>query len=176
MKEWLSINQLAEQTLIPDTTVRRYIQKLPDFFHYKGGSRSRRYEETAIKVLSRIKDLYDQGYETDQVDEVLRREFSMIVDGDSVVSDEKSHTPALATVEDVAEIKDLLKQQQEFNKLLLEKLASQEQYIKESLEKRDSQLMESLRTVQEEKKVMLETISTKEQTKPSFFKRLFGRY
>src|SRR3954462_15928408 len=124
MKEYLSINQLAEQTLIPDTTVRRYIAKFPDFFHYKGGSRSRRYEDSGIKILKRIKDLYDQGYETDQADEVLRKEFTMIVDGDNVEnSAEKPHTPALATVEDVTEIKELLKQQQEFNKLLLEKLS-----------------------------------------------------
>lgn len=176
MKEWLNINELSEQTLIPDTTVRRYIQKFPDFFTYKGGSRSRRYESSGIKVLKRIKNLYDQGYETDQVDEVLRQEFPVIVDGDTVADNtEKAYTPTLATVEDVAEIKDALKEQREFNKLLLEKLDNQERYIKESIEKRDQVLMETMRVMQEERKAIQETASTKEEEKLSFWGKLFKK-
>ncbi|SFD03406.1 Protein of unknown function [Bacillus sp. OV322] len=173
MKEWFSIIELAEKTNIPDTTVRRYISKFPNFFTHKGGSRSRRYEDTAVQVLVRIKNLFDEGYETDQVDSKLRNEFAVIIDDNNVVeNDERVVTPTLATFEDMLEIKKALADQMEFNKLLLEKLNNQENYIKESLDKRDRQLMESLRTIQEEKKALVEVAASKD--KPSFFQRLFG--
>lgn len=175
MKEWLSINQLAEQTLIPDTTIRRYIVKFPDYFQHKGGSRSKRYEDTAIKVLIRIKSLYDEGLETEQVDGFLKSEFPLVIDGDKVEDKtlEKAQLPMLATAEDMTEIKEALNEQMKFNKLLLEKLSVQERYIKESLEKRDQLLIESIRAVQEEKKAILETASEKEN-RLSFFQRLFN--
>lgn len=172
MREWLNIQELAHQTNIPDTTIRRYISKFSTFFIYKGGARSRRYEDTAVKVLIRIKQLYDDGHESEEVDNTLRNEFSVVIDGDNEESFEKASTPALATADDMAEIKEALKQQQEFNKLLIEKLADQERYIKETLEKRDHLFLESIKTIQEEK-ALLEAASTEEK-KPSFFNRLFG--
>lgn len=174
MKEWFTITELAEKTSIPDTTIRRYIQKFNEFFPHKGGSRSRRYEEVSVKILVRIKNLFDSGYETDQVDATLRNEFPMVVDGDK--QEVMEFTPTLATAEDINEIKEALKQQNEFNQLLLEKLESQERYIKESLEKRDQVLMESLRTMQEDKKLLLEVAAAhEEEKKKGFFAKLFGK-
>ena len=179
MKEWLSINELATRTNIADTTIRRYIAKFPDFFLSKGGSRSKRYEDSAIKILIRIKDLYDGGFESEAVESTLRTEFSTVVvvgeDGDTV--EEKASAPVhtLATADDINEIKEALKRQEEFNKLLIEKLNQQDTYIKESLQKRDQMLMESLRSVQEEKKILLEAAASRESQKPSFFSKWFGK-
>ena len=170
MKEWLSIVELAEKTSIPDTTIRRYISKFPDFFIHKGGSRSKRYEDTAIKVLVRIKNLFDEGYETDLVESKLKNEFALIIDDNRV--DEKTDTAVLATSADLLEIKEALAEQKQFNKLLIEKLSNQETYIKESLEKRDRLLMESLRIIQEDKKARAEVAVTHE--KPGFFRRIFS--
>lgn len=172
--EWLNIQELADQTNIPDTTIRRYISKFGAFFIFKGGARSRRYEDTAVKVLIRIKQLYDNGHESEEVDNTLRKEFAVIIDGDKEEPFEKTITPALATADDMAEIKEALKQQQEFNKLLIEKLVDQERYIKESLEKRDHLFLESIKAIQEEKRTLLEKTSPAEEKKPSFFKRFFG--
>lgn len=173
MREWLNIQELAYQTNIPDTTIRRYISKFSTFFIHKGGARSRRYEDTAVKVLIRIKQLYDDGHESEEVDNTLRSEFSVVIDGDTEKEPvARANTPALATAEDMAEIKRALKQQQDFNKLLIEKLADQERFIKETIEKRDHLFLESIKTIQEEK-ALLEAASTEEK-KPSFFNRLFG--
>lgn len=185
MKEWYSINELAEKTNIPDTTVRRYISKFPDFFLHKGGTRSRRYEETAVKVLVRIKNLYDIGYETEQVDEVLRKEFAMVIDGDNVGdSVEKAVAPTLATAEDMTEIRQALeeqrefnKQQQAFNEALIAKLNAQENYIKESLVKRDQALLEEMRHRLDEQKAVAElaaTVELEKKNKSTFWSRLFG--
>jgi DNA-binding transcriptional MerR regulator len=170
VKEWLTVTELAEKTNIPDTTVRRYIGKFPDFFTYKGGSRSRRYEGISIKILVRIKNLFDSGFETEQVDAMLRNEFPMVVSGDDKQQEKESNTPALATGEDIAEIKDALKQQQEFNKLLLERLENRD---KEYYNKFD----QILRMIQEEKQERLEIAATQEQEqqKKGFFAKLFGK-
>lgn len=171
MKEWYTITELAEKTNIPDTTIRRYIAKFNSFFVFSGGSRSRRYEETAIKVLIRIKNLFDSGYETDQVNHALSNEFPVVIDGEK---ENEVNTPAvLATSEDIFEIKQALKQQTEFNKLLIEKLEHQERYIKESLKKRDLQLVESLKAIQEERKALIESAAAQE--KKGLFFRLFGK-
>jgi len=72
----------------------------------------------------------------------------------------------------MAEIKEALKKQEEFNKLLIEKLAAQEEYIKEVIEKKDQLLLESVKVIQDQKSV-LESAATTEQV--PFFKRLFKK-
>jgi len=179
VKEWFSINELAARTNIPDTTVRRYIGKFSDFFLAKGGTRSKKYEDSAVKILIRIKDLYDSGFETEAIESTLRTEFSTVVvvgeDGETVEEKPSAPMHTLATADDINEIKAALKRQEEFNKLLFEKLNQQDTYIKESLQKRDQMLMDSLRSVQEEKKVLLEAAASRESQKSSFFSKLFGK-
>ncbi|MEH7169775.1 MerR family transcriptional regulator [Priestia megaterium] len=187
MKEWLTIKELSEKTGIPDPTIRRYIDKFGDFFTYKGGARSKRYEDVAVKILIRIKGLYGDGYETDGIDDILRREFAVTISDDNVTKDDNNTaTLTLATGEDILEIKKSLeeqkefnRQQQEFNKALIEKLNHQEAYIRESLQKRDTQFMEHIRNMQEERKALLESTAAVEETrterKLSFFERLFGK-
>ena len=167
-KEWLTINELADKTGIPDSTIRRYIAKFSDFFVVKGGSRSKRYEDTAIKILLRIKDLYDKGLETDQTHNTLLKEFPRIVDHEA--PEEQSNLPALATSDDITEIKQMLKAQQEFSNRLLDRLSKQEHYIKESIERRDKELMQALTDSMTEKKLLLENKEVK-----TFWQRLFKK-
>lgn len=181
MSEWLTIADLADRTDIAESTVRRYLHRFSTFFDTKGGKRYKQYEVTAVRILVRVRELYDLGHESVEVRRILSTEYAMIIDGvSSEIKDEdtqeNSVTPALATVEDVAEIKELLKQQQEFNKALLDKLNNQDLYIRESMNKRDALLVESLRTIQEEKRAMLETAASedkRDEKKPSFFSRFF---
>lgn len=187
VKEWLTIKELSEKTGIPDPTIRRYIDKFGDFFTYKGGARSKRYEDMAVKILIRIKGLYGDGYETDGIDSILRQEFAVTISDDNVTKDDNTAAiPTLATGEDISEIKKALeeqrefnRQQQEFNKALIEKLNHQEAYIRESLQKRDQKLIESMRQTLQEQQTVSQLVAaslekSKENKKSSFWKRLFG--
>lgn len=169
MKEWLTINELAEKTGIPDSTIRRYIAKFSDFFVVKGGTRSKRYEDTAVKVLQRIKDLYDKGYETEQTHNALLKDFPLIADDDA--PEETTNLPALATSDDVAEIKQMLKAQQEFSNRLLDRLAKQEEYIKDSLERRDRELLQSITESMNARKLLLED----KKEEKTLWQRLFNK-
>lgn len=173
MKEWYSITELAEKTEIPEPTLRRYITKFQPYFISKGGSRAKKYDSSAIDLLKRIKKLFDVGYETTGVAEVIKNEFPVIMsDKDLTETDQKPNLPTLATAEDMVEIKQALKDQQEFNKLLIQKLGEQERSFKEALESRDQLLLERL-TEKEEAKEGKEVAAGPAEEKKGFFRKLF---
>lgn len=182
LSKTLTISELAEKANIPESTTRRYLHNFRIFFNNLGGTRGRRYDESAVKILKRIKNLFDQGFDTEKSISILSHEFTVILDGDN---DENKHeitdVPTFATAEDMMEIKAALSEQKVFNQLLLEKLTEQDMYIKESMDKRDKLLVESLRSIQDEKRAIAETaasdemedVKTETPKKKSFLQRLF---
>lgn len=178
MSKYLTIAEIAEQADIPNSTCRRYLASFEAFFLVKGGSRLKKYEAGAVDILKRIKDLYENGMDTNEIHNVLINEFPLVVNGDEQQesNEQASTVPTLATSEDISEIKQALEQQKQFNEMLLKKLDEQNEYIKQSLERRDKQLLESIRAIQEQKQAQIETaISQQKQEKKSFFARLFGK-
>lgn len=140
MEEWLDVMQLAKQTNLPDTTVRRYLQKFNQFFTYKGGKRSRRYESSAIRVLLRIKGLYAEGFETAEVTKVLSDEFPVVIDGEETEAKlDSAGLPALATAEEMAELKEALEKNNELNRLLLQNQHEQNELIKTLIQDNEEQ-------------------------------------
>lgn len=140
MKEWLDVMQLAEQTNLPDSTVRRYLMKFNDFFTYKGGKRSRRYESSAIRVLLRIKALYAEGFESSEVAKTLLDEFPVVVNGEQTEVDlNSSGLPALATAEQMADLKEALEKHNELNRLLLQNQHDQNELIKTLIQDNEEQ-------------------------------------
>lgn len=140
MKEWLDVMQLAEQTNLPDSTVRRYLMKFNEFFSYKGGKRSRRYESSAIRVLLRIKALYAEGFESSEVAKTLIEEFPVVVAGEQTEADlNSSGLPALATAEDMADLKEALEKHNELNRLLLQNQHAQNELIKTLIQDNEEQ-------------------------------------
>lgn len=174
MKEWYSIAELAEKTEIPEPTTRRYITKFQPYFISKGGSRAKKYDSSAIDILKRIQKLYAAGYETTGISEVIKNEFPVIMsDKDMTEMDKKPNLSTLATAEDMAEIKQALKDQQEFNKLLLQKLEEQERNFKMALENRDQLLLEKLAEKEEGKEGEEEVAAVPTEEKKGFWKRFF---
>ena len=140
MKEWLYVMQLAVQTNLPDTSVRRYLQKFNQFFAYKGGKRSRRYESSAIRVLLRIKSLYAEGFESAEVTKTLLNEFPVLADGEQTEADlNSSGLPALATAEDMTDLKEALAKHNELNRLLLQNQHDQNELIKTLIQDNEEQ-------------------------------------
>lgn len=150
IEEWYTVGELAEKTGIAEPTLRRYITKFHPYFISKGGNRAKKYKATAIPILVRIKALYDAGYETTGLVDVIRREFPVIIhDNQRGETEENQYLPVLATTKDVAELKKLLTdvnqklaKQEEFNSLLIQKLEDQNRFIKESLENKASLFLE----------------------------------
>lgn len=171
--EWLTVSELAERTDIAESTVRRYLNNFEMFFNDKGGKRSKRYEEMAVKVLNRIRELYEKGFESVEVRRVLSEEFSLIIDGESSEvkrenKDDNAVTTAIATAEDVAAIRELLEEQRNFNKTLLELLHQQEIRMQQMVESQHLQVKEATSAIEKPEEIESEVPKRK-----SFFQRIF---
>lgn len=166
MSEKYNIYELAEKTEIPDTTVRRYISKFKKFFIHTGGTRSRRYDESAVNVLLRIKSLYDGGFESEEVAKILGKEFPMIMDGEEPKKKPEKHIMAVSVApEDIEAIKQGLAEQKEFNQLMTQKFADQERFYKESLENQKRYFEKLLKDQGEREQQLIELITEKEEEK-----------
>ncbi len=174
VEQWYTVGELAEKTGIAEPTLRRYITKFHPYFISKGGNRAKKYEAAAIPILGRIKALYDAGYETTGLAEVIRREFPVIINDNKRDETEESHSArALATTEDVTELKKVLTEvnqklakQEEFNVLLIQKLEDQNRFIKEALENPPPLFLEK-KTDEEE------AAKPAKELKKGFWSRLF---
>lgn len=175
MEKWYSVAELAEETGIPEPSLRRYLARFSIYVVSKGGKRAKKYDPTTIELLNRVKSLYDAGYETEGIKKLIKNEFPVIMsDKENEKTEENPNLPALATAEDVAEIKQALAEQKEFNKLLIQRLTEQERFIRETLESRDQLLLEKLSTKEEEQEKEEIQILTEEKPR-GFFKRLFKK-
>jgi DNA-dependent RNA polymerase auxiliary subunit epsilon len=156
MSKYLTIAELAEQADIPNSTCRRYLTSFESFFLVKGGSRLKKYEASAVDVLKRIKQLYEEGQDTNEIHNSLVNDFPLVVNGDEQEKNEQAATvPGLATSEDIAEIKKALDEQKQFNQTLLEKLEEQHLYYEKKFEelKHDREFVSSLKNSMEQRKI-----------------------
>lgn len=182
MSKWYSVNELAKETGIAEPSLRRYISNFQPYFISKGGSRAKKYDPSAISILKRIKQLFDEGYETDGVREVIKQEFPVIMSDDEMAkTDGNPMAPTLATSEDVAELEKslLAKMDERFSRqeegiaLIIQKLEQRERQIEEReqrLEKREQLLLEEMAEKEEQKEV---AVKPPEEEKKGFWKKFF---
>lgn len=156
VSKYLTVAEIAEQTDIPNSTCRRYLATFEAFFAVKGGSRLKKYEGSAVDVLKRIKGLYEEGLETNEIFDVLKGEFPLVVnDEEQRESSESVHTSTLATIDDIEEIKTALEEQKEFNQALLQEMKQQHLYYERKFDelRYDREFVHSLRESMQQRKL-----------------------
>ncbi|HWL27105.1 MAG TPA: hypothetical protein VNR38_25690 [Ureibacillus sp.] len=152
MKEYVSIAELSDMAELPNSTCRRYLANFEQFFVVKGGNRLKKYEVGAVAVIKRIKDLYDGGMDTHEIHSTLANEFPMVMSNDEEV---EKNVPTLVTSEDIAEIKQALEEQKQFNAELLQTLKDQHIYYEKKFNNlvHDRELISSLRDSMEQRRL-----------------------
>jgi DNA-dependent RNA polymerase auxiliary subunit epsilon len=157
MSSYLTITEIAEQTDIPRSTCSRYLASFDAFFAVKGGSRLKKYESSAVNVLKPIKQLYEDGLETHEIFDMLKNEFPIVINSDErqETQEQALAVPALATSDDLEEIKQALDEQKQFNQALLQKMNEQHLYYEKKFEelKYDRDLISSLRDSMQQRKL-----------------------
>jgi hypothetical protein len=157
MNKYWTITEIAEQADIPRSTCSRYLASFDAFFVIKGGSRLKKYESSAVTVLKRIKQLYDEGLETHEIFDTLKNEFPIVVNSEQQRESNKQTpaVPTLATSEDLEEIITALEEQKQFNQVLLQKMNEQHLYFEKKFEelKYDRELIGSLRESMQQRKI-----------------------
>lgn len=171
IKQFVTIAELSELTNLPNSTCRRYISAFSPFFFTNGGKRGRKYEISAVEVLKRIKKLYDEMYDTNDVHRILSAEYPMYQDtaeGEEEHSMVPANKSAIVTMEDFdqfqQEMKESMKEaiammlgqitqqneemlqvlQQTFETKLEEELKKQEALYQQQLEAHQQQFEEKL--------------------------------
>lgn len=153
LDEWLSVSELSSNLKIPETTVRRHLNKFDKYFRYEKRGKGKKYHPEAMAILNKIATLYSEGYESDYIDEVLSRNFAFFVED---TNDDNTQIELVSNLEIKKQFEEFKKQQEEFNKELIKELNNQQEFIKNHLEERDKKLMIALNELQNSKNKKLE--------------------
>ncbi|MGE7713221.1 MerR family transcriptional regulator [Priestia megaterium] len=182
MTKWLSVKELSEETSIPTSTIRRYIDKFQYFFIQKEDHRPKQYEAAAVTVLLKIKQLYDEGCQAEEINEALQKEFSLTTSEDQAAvsleeAEDKEDTENIAEAADQPEADD---QQPTPLEQPVQPSPQQEPDTKQILQEKDKQLIQSLRKSLREQQAISELVEASKESsvvgkKRSILKRLFKR-
>ncbi|AKP78409.1 hypothetical protein AS52_03448 [Priestia megaterium Q3] len=180
MTKWLSVKELSEETSIPTSTIRRYIDKFEDFFIQKEDHRPKQYEAAAATVLLKIKQLYDEGCQAEEINEALQKEFSLTTSEDQAavsLDEDKEGTENTAEAAEQPEADD---QQPTPPEQPVQPPPQQEPDTKQILQEKDKQLIQSLRKSLREQQAISELVEASKESsvvgkKRSILKRLFQR-
>ncbi|WP_394556461.1 MerR family transcriptional regulator [Priestia aryabhattai] len=177
MTKWLSVKELSEETSIPTSTIRRYIDKFEDFFIQKEDHRPKQYEAAAATVLLKIKQLYDEGCQAEEINEALQKEFSLTTSEDQAAVSLDEDKEDTAEAADQPEADD---QQPTPPEQPVQPSPQQEPDTKQILQEKDKQLIQSLRKSLREQQAISELVEASKESsvvgkKRSILKRLFKR-
>ena len=177
MTKWLSVKELSEETNIPTSTIRRYIDKFEDFFIQKEDHRPKQYEAAAATVLLKIKQLYDEGCQAEEINEALQKEFSLTTSEDQAAVSLDEDKEDTAEAADQPEADD---QQPTPPEQPVQPSPQQEPDTKQILQEKDKQLIQSLRKSLREQQAISELVEASKESsvvgkKRSILKRLFQR-
>ncbi|PFI94366.1 MerR family transcriptional regulator [Priestia megaterium] len=173
MTKWLSVKELSEETSIPTSTIRRYIDKFQYFFIQKEDHRPKQYEAAAATVLLKIKQLYDEGCQAEEINEALQKEFSLTTSEDQAAV-------SLEEAEDKENTAEAADQQPTPPEQSVQPSPQQEPDTKQILQEKDKQLIQSLRKSLREQQAISELVEASKESsvvgkKRSILKRLFKR-
>ena len=182
MTKWLSVKELSEETSIPTSTIRRYIDKFQYSFIQKEDHRPKQYEAAAATVLLKIKQLYDEGCQAEEINEALQKEFSLTTSEDQAAvsieeAEDKEDTENTAEAADQPEADG---QQPTSPEQPVQPSPQQEPDTKQILQEKDKQLIQSLRKSLREQQAISELVEASKESsvvgkKRSILKRLFQR-
>ena len=173
----LTAGIIANQTKIPETTVRRYLLTFEDFFFSKKIGRATKYDSSSVALIKKINDLYNEGYTTADIRAQLSEDTayspSVVADGGSVeIEPIEGNSLALTQLlsefnamkqqltnqsAEIQALKEVVDQNDGMQKDAISKL-------QDSINDRDLKLMETIRVMQDKQE---------KQEKKSFWKRLF---
>lgn len=188
MNEWLTIIEIERQTGIPNETIRRYIRKYKHHMQVKKSGKSYTVSSSVVPLLVHIRDWYNQGLDSDQIEERLASRGAPVTidvndDERVTVSVSDAFTTLQKSMNDTMnELKqafmhsheelhrEITKTREENHHLhnLIEKvLTEQEQKNKEQNEKlmEAMQLMQEIRSLQEQSAALEQTEESQKEVK-----------
>ena len=183
-KDYFTVSEMENKTKIPHQTIRRYMKIHGHYLIMKKSHRSFLVHEKSIKVLNTIRSLYSEGKTSKQVDDYfMNNGFPLNLDSEKnnePVSDVFPVSVLQELKSDLHILHEKLNNQEEFNRLLLEKIVeqnekieTQQKYIDEKMTRRDELLIKSMREIIETKSLNAPVEEQQNKQKKKWYQLLF---
>lgn len=165
--EYFTVAEIEKETKIPHQTIRRYMKIHGHYLVMKKSHKSFLIHQNSINTLNRIRSLYSEGKNSKEVDDFLSNNgFALHLDNENIHGPNHEHVKndvpdmLLELKQGMVILHEKMNEQENFNRLLLEKVIEQnekiefqQKYIDERLIKRDEVLLSSLREVMDQKRI-----------------------
>lgn len=136
---WLSLREAGEETGIPARTLRRYIERHPDFLRTRKDGRNYYLAIESLATARFIRESYDQGANLDQVEEVLATQFPRTL---TVV--DNGHAQVLTPIQAITRMaEEMMELREELLKSAREQAVTLER-LHEDIDQRDTDLRQWL--------------------------------
>lgn len=183
-KDYFTVSEIENKIKIPHQTIRRYMKIHGHYLIMKKSHRSFLVHEKSIEVLNTIRSLYSEGKTSKQVDDYfMNNGFPLNLDSEKnhgLVSDVVPVGVLQELKSDLHIFHEKLNKQEEFNRLLLEKIVeqnekieTQQKYIDEKLTRRDELLIKSMREILETKSLDAPVEEQQNEKKKKWYQLLF---
>jgi hypothetical protein len=168
--KYISISEAEELTGIPNATLKRYMLNHSEFIQFKKQGREYRIKITELEKLKLIRKFYNEGLKKEAVNERLVTEGIPV----TITLNESEDKSLVSVNEELAELKNMLKMQMEFNLHLLQELHELKQMVNRKEAEMIQELRNSMKQAKDEAiKTLQKAAASKE--KRSWFNRLFKR-
>ena len=162
----LTVKEVAQHIHESPHVIRNWMRELKNHIPTQKGEKNKYHyfnHESIEKLLLIKKLIREQGYSLKQVDYFLAT-------GEDPLLPEEKPDQQNKILQELQDMKENFKKQEQFNEALLKKLDEQNQYINNSINKRDQELLNAMN---EMKQARIEASSTNE--KKSFWSKLFKK-
>ncbi|TKD65707.1 DUF3967 domain-containing protein [Pseudalkalibacillus hwajinpoensis] len=168
-KSMLTVKELANLIEETPNIVRNWIKDLKEYIPLnKNEAGYNVFDADAIEKMKLIKHLHrERNYSIKQIEHYFATGGEAYTLAPQKGADELLAEELNELREQIKNLEDYNKKQEEFNRALIEKLDNQGEYIDKKLDNRDKLLMESIREIQETKELI--AASDKEAPKKKWF-------
>lgn len=150
MAEWRSINEIARDINIPETTARRYLNTYSDFIKGQRFGAVMKYPDEVAAIIGQIYSLSSKGKKAEEIRDILKGQYEQVI----TIDPQSQSYELRSTQETMLQILsqnrgmiETIKRVIEDNTEALNKVADQQQQIEE--------LRQEIRHMREDKKIPL---------------------
>jgi len=171
MEGWYTINQIAKDLNIPETTARRYTVTFKEFFPSRTfGGRYDKYHEKAIHIVGTIYDLYSQNKKAEEIRELLKNEFPIVIDIETDTKNEEAKR-SIKLLDTRKELIESIKRQNELFEKNINALEVVDKLV--NVVNRQEKEIKELKELIHHHTTTLENISNMRENKKGLWRSLF---
>jgi DNA-binding transcriptional MerR regulator len=134
--ELYTIAEMAKLLKIPESTLRYYRDRHPEYLHYTGKGRKKRYSPEALEALRFICEQANNSRNADDIDQALQARFNKEINHDDITAVTTAEEQQLKLMDTLTDTLSSIADQKKEIQTLREEVKELREYIKTPLLKR----------------------------------------